>query len=91
MTLYEVGIVIGKNLEVHHRNSKRYPIYVSFGRTNVVEGHFLVGVYGNGKTVAEAKRDYCRKLKGQMLCMDDMLDTYRKIQLPKTVTLKRRS
>jgi len=90
MTLKEVGIIIGKKLKTRYRPIADSPIIISFDSTEVREGiALLVGAYGKGMTVAEAKKDYCKRISGQYLIIDAMLSARRKeIQLPPKITVK---
>jgi len=88
MTLKEVGIVIGKKLLTRRRAIRSRPVMVFFEDTELKEGEMLIGECGKGSTVGQAKADYCKKLKGQILITDAMLKTRREIQLPPKITVR---
>lgn len=48
----------------------------------------LIGVYGEGETLSKAKLDYCKKISGQLLVMDSMLNNRKEIQLPPKITIR---
>ena len=85
MTLMEIGIVIGKELEITHRDSGL--VIVSFNKTEIRENGILTSSYGVGKTIIKAKKDYCKKLMGARLAIDAFTSKRREIQLPKRITL----
>ena len=86
MTLKEVGIVIGKKLVTRHVLTGK--VLVDFEGTELKDRNLLIGVCGRGKTVTQAKTNYCKKIGGQILIMDAMLKTRREIQLPPRITVR---
>lgn len=88
MTLKEVGIVIGKKLVTSRRNTRHSPVHVSFENTEIKDKSLLIGVYGQGHTVGQAKANYCRKLRGEKVIVDAMMPTRKAVQLPPKVTVR---
>ena len=87
MKLEEVGIVIGKKLTVRRIGISRIPIVVSFEGTEIRKGGLLVSSYGEGTSVIEAKKDYCKKISGQVLVINAYTDGRKEIRLPKGITI----
>ena len=83
MTLKEVGIVIGKDLMIADRVS---PIRVTFSDTEIKGKSMLIGAYGSGHTVWQAKAQYCKKLGGELIVVDAMKPTRKEFQLPPKIT-----
>lgn len=88
MTLKEVGIVIGKKLISRRKPFDKKQFIVSFESTEVKNGCLLISSYGEGKSVKQAKANYCRKLSGEILVMDALLKNRREIQLPPKITVR---
>ena len=86
MTLKEVGIVIGKKLQTRRALSGK--VIIDFEGVELKDGKMLISAYGQGKTVARAKANYCLHLRGQRLIVDAMLKTRKEIQLPPRITVK---
>jgi hypothetical protein len=89
MTLKEVGIVIGKKLIKTRRSFKGgRGCRISFEGTEIKDKSLLIGAYGQGCTVGQAKAQYCRKLCGEILVVDAMLSTRKEFQLPPKITVR---
>ena len=88
MTLKEVGIVIGKKLRKRRGFNLTKPIMIDFADTEVKDKGMLIGVCGRGKTAKQAKADYCRRLRGEIIVTDAMQKTRKEIQLPPRITVK---
>lgn len=63
---------IGHELVVNERplNMNLSRFYVSFEHGEVMENGCLVGVFGNGNTIAEAVDDYCVKISGKEMAFN---------------------
>jgi len=83
MTLTEIGIIIGKDLDI--RRSGRVQL-VSFESTEVKEGQCLVSYCGRNANLLKAKRDYCHYLSGVTIVVDARKNTRREYQLPPKIT-----
>ncbi|KKM84090.1 hypothetical protein LCGC14_1302780 [marine sediment metagenome] len=88
MTLKEVGIVIGKKLVTSSTTVRRSLVYVSFEGTEIKDKSLLLGAFGQGHTVGQAKADYCRKLRGEILVTDAQWSTRNETQLPPRITVR---
>ena len=89
MTLKEVGIVIGKKLVTSNCEYRKPPrVIVAFASTEIKGKSLLIGECGRGHTVGQAKADYCKKIKGQILITDAMLKTRKEIQMPPKITVR---
>jgi len=89
MTLKEVGIVIGKKLEVERGGGMGPPtlFIVAFADTKVMVYPDLCDAYSCGDTLIKAKRNYCSRIRGRLLVIDEGLRTKKEVQLPKTITV----
>lgn len=88
MTLKEVGIVIGKKLITSRRCTRPEPVHAFFEGTEIKNKSLLIGAYGQGHTVGQAKAQYCKKIGGEILVVDAMLKTRKEFQLPPKITVK---
>ena len=86
MTLKEVGIVIGKKLQTRRQLSGK--VIIDFKGAEIKDGRMLISAYGQGKTVAQAKANYCLHLRGKRVVVDAMTKTRKEIQLPPKVTVR---
>ena len=71
MTIEEVSIVTRTELVVKHTPTRasNEKWTCSFDKTDVREGGFLVGVYGEGNSAEEAIRNYIWKIQGKELAI----------------------
>jgi hypothetical protein len=62
--------------------------YVNFEHAEVMEGGCLVGKHGNGNTIDEAIRDYCREVSNCKVAFGAYTSEGKEIQFPKLVHSK---
>ena len=72
MTIEEFGEKHNLTMEIHERSSEDSPtrFYAHFTHSDLSDGHFLVGTYGNGHTPQEAVRNYAKEISGKLLVID---------------------
>ena len=81
---------IGFELIVNERpKDVRIPqYYVSFEGGEVMEGGCLVGLSGNGKTIDDAIKDYCREIETKRMAFGAYTENRKEVILPKLVHTK---
>lgn len=62
--------------------------YVCFENAGVIEGGCLAGKYGNGSTIDEAIKDYCREVSNCRVAFGAYTKDRKEIQFPKLVHTK---
>lgn len=86
----EIGYELVVNERPIHAGSparlSRY--YVQFEKAEVMEGGCLAGKYGNGNTIDEAIKDYCREVSNCRVAFGAYTNERKEIQFPKLVHSK---
>ena len=72
MNIGELADIMGVHLIITRYDGQGGRCVASFERTEVKDGHLLVGTYGDGHTPYEAIRDYVDKIKGKWLIINAM-------------------
>jgi hypothetical protein len=62
--------------------------YVQFEHANVMQGGCLIGKHGNGNTIDEAIKDYCREVSNCRIAFGDYPSERKEIKFPKLVHSK---
>lgn len=78
-----IELVINERAE-REANYTGYKYYVSFADSEVKDGNFLSGTFGDGNTFDEALIDYCKEISEQTL----VLNAFSQIELPKITHTK---
>lgn len=82
---------IGYEMTVNEREVNRNELarfYVCFENGESMEGGCLVSYHGNGNTIDEALKDYCKKISCRKMVFGAYTDGRREIQFPKLVHTK---
>lgn len=68
MDILDFAESIERELELRRYPNQKGRWMCKFANSSILEGkYFLLGTYGNGRSPAEAIKDYCIKLQGQVL------------------------
>lgn len=74
---------------VHAGSPARLPkYYAKFEKAEVMEDGFLAGKYGNGNTIDEAIKDYCREVSNCCIAFGACTNEREEVQFPKLVHTK---
>jgi len=86
MTLAEYADIIRCDIIItrYHNQNDRYT--VQFEGSEIKEGEFLSGIYGNADTIAGAIEDYVDKIKGKLLVIGAYTESRREYGVPNTLT-----
>ena len=81
---------IGFDLVVNERpKDVRIPqYYVSFESSEVMEGGCLISSCGNGNTIDDAIKDYCREIETKRMAFGAYTDNRKEVVIPKLVHTK---
>ena len=86
----EIGYELVVNERAIHAGSyaslSKY--YVQFENAEVMEGGCLVGEYGNGSTIDEALKDYCREISNCRIVFGAYTNERKEVQFPKLIHTK---
>jgi hypothetical protein len=84
MTLKELETITCSRLD--YTDYGKGKITVQFEHGEIQEdGCILVTIWGQGKSVLAAERDYVSQLRGELLVIDAYLPTRRTFRIPKTL------
>lgn len=72
----------------HGGTAWRY--YAEFRHCEILDGHFLLSVCGNGNTPEKAMRDYARRISEQRLVIGAYIPKRKEIDVPRLVTANQR-
>ena len=86
----EIGYELVVNERAIHAGSpaRLSKYYVQFEKAGVMEGGCLAGKYGNGNTIDEAIKDYCREVSNCRVAFGAYTNERKEIQFPKLVHSK---
>ena len=87
MTIYDLGDVMGTDLIARRFAGQGTRWSARFEQTEIQEGCFLVGAYGDGDTPVEAIADYAERIRGKVLVHRHWRDGRREYSVPKTLTV----
>ena len=85
---------IGYELVVNERDinagspARLHKYYVQFEHGEVMEGGCLVGKHGNGNTIDEAIKDYCRQVSNCLVAFGAYTSERKEIKFPKLIHSK---
>lgn len=82
----EIGFELVVNERPKSDTVSKY--YVSFEGGEVMEGGCLIGSHGNGSTIDEAIKDYCRQVETKRMAFGAYTDNRKEVVLPKLVHTK---
>jgi hypothetical protein len=76
----EYGLV----MEIHERSHRPGPtrFYATFQKTDILDGPFLRGEFGDGATEQEAIRNYALAIQGRILVVDAGKSSRRELVVP---------
>ena len=83
----EIGYELVVNeREIHAGSAARLSkYYVQFEKAEVMEGGYLFGKQGNGNTIDEAIRDYCRQVSNCRIAFGAYTKERKEVQFPKLI------
>lgn len=83
-TIEEFAEREGLVMEIRERSDQASPtrFYARFDKSEMLEGHFLVGNYGNGSTPEEAIANYASEISGRCLVIGAYTPERREIIVP---------
>jgi len=86
----EIGYELVVNERAIHAGSpaRLSKYYVQFENAEVIEGGCLVAKYGNGNTIDEAIKDYCREVSNCKIAFSAYTSERKEIQFPKLIHTK---
>jgi len=86
----EIGYELVVNERAIHAGSpaRLSKYYVQFEKADVMEGGCLASKYGNGNTIDEAIKDYCREVSNCRVAFGAYTNERKEIQFPKLVHSK---
>jgi hypothetical protein len=86
----EVGYQLVVNERALHAGSpaRLSKYYVQFEHAEVMEGGCLAGKYGNGSTIDEAIKDYCKEVSNCKIAFGAYTPERKEVQFPKLVHTK---
>ena len=86
----EIGYELVVNERAIHagRPTRLSKYYVQFEKAEVMEGGCLVGKYGNGNTIDEAIKGYCREVSNCRVAFGAYTTERKEVQFPKLVHTK---
>lgn len=84
----EIGIELVVNERKIKQGSDLKRLYVSFENSDVMSNGFLIGKYGDGNTIDEALKDYCKKVSNCLIAYIPSTKIRREIQFPKLIHTK---
>lgn len=91
ITDFEKGI--GVDLVISERDANRLPhikkYFARFEGAELIEGHFLASISGDGDTIDEALRNYCELISNKKLCINAYTPNRIEIYVPKLEHTKR--
>ena len=85
---------IGYELEANERsisansNAILKRFYVNFPKGEVMEGNSLIGCSGNGDTIDEALKEFCKLISNKTIAFNAFSKERKNIQIPKLVHTK---
>ncbi len=82
----ENNLTLIVNERPKHFNLPTY--YAFFENSEVLEGRFLCGKYGNGETIDEAILNYAKEIEGKKLIMNAYTGHRKEITCPKLIHTK---
>ncbi len=88
--ILELEKVIGRELIVNERSDpklKKY--YVSFLNGEISEGILLIGYCGDGNTINQALKDYCKKISNKTIVFNAYCSNRVEFNLPKLIHTKK--
>lgn len=86
----EIGYELVVNERAIHAGSpaRLSKYYVQFENAEVMEGGCLAGKYGDGNTIDEALKDYCREVSNCRVAFGAYTKERKEIQFPKLIHTK---
>ena len=88
MTLEEVGIILGVELEVRKLTTTEPKFHASFPKVEVKDGGCLTSTFGRGSTPREARKDYAKELCGQRVVRGAYTKNRLEIILPPKISAR---
>ena len=86
----ELGVELVINERPFHLGSpsglSRY--YARFENSEVMQGSCLIGKYGNGNTIDEALKDYCKEVSNSLVAFNAFSQKRIEVRFPKLIHTK---